>query len=166
MFNQDNFWERVVNIMALFGLFIWDNITKLSIWAFGLYLIPTMEMICVIIFFVIMELYTSIHKMKYFKEWNSKKIKRDRYIETVNKLILYTVGIFSTYVLQHHITKDMVQVMYIFVALISVRELEKIMSNIEKVTGVKVWLYVKKHLNHFLKFNDETTEKKEEKEEN
>lgn len=53
----------------------------------------------------------------------------------------------------------MVNVMYFFVAIISVREIESIISNIEKVTGMKIWFYLKKHISQLLKTNEENEKK-------
>lgn len=154
-----DFFNKVISFLSVFSEFIWENITKLSLWAFGFYLLPTLELIGVTVFFIVAEMFTSIYRMRYEKVWVVKEVRRKRYLDTFNKLFLYIVGIFSTYVLQHHIAKDMVNVMFFFVAIISVREIEKIITDIEKVTGMKIWYYLKKHVLGLLKASEDNEKK-------
>lgn len=151
--------NKVLEFLISCLAFLWDNVVRLFLWTFGFYLLPTFELIGVTIFILMMEMFTSIHKYKFLGEWKNKEVRRSRYFQTFNKLILYTIGIVSTYVLQHHIAKDLIQVMYFFVAIITVRELSIIMSNIEAVTGTKIWYYLKKHVNQILKLNEDNERK-------
>lgn len=151
--------NKVLEFLISCLAFLWDNVVRLFLWAFGFYLLPTFELIGVTIFILMMEMLTSIHKYKFLGEWKNKEVRRSRYFQTFNKLILYTIGIVSTYVLQHHIAKDLIQVMYFFVAIITVREFSIIISNIEAVTGTKIWYYLKKHVNQILKLNEDNERK-------
>ena len=149
-FFSDNFTDLVIG----FFKFLWLNVTKLFLWTFGFYLLPTFEYVLVTITFIVISLYTNIRRLKYENKWGGSKDRKRLYIQNFHKLILYSLGILATYIFQHHIAKDLVQIMYFFVAIITVRELSTIINDIETITGVKIWLYLKKYILQIFKIND------------
>lgn len=133
------------SLTALFK-FIWANIWKLIIWAFTVYLLPTYELIGVVIFLLIIDLITGI--------WKSLKIgvpiTARKLGETVTKMILYMFGIVCAYVVQHNIAQEAIKVMLIFSTLISVREFKSIIENIEIITDAKIWKYIVNQITNLL----------------
>lgn len=125
---------------------IWDyvihNLHNFILWAFTVYLVPTYEMIAVILFLLIIDLLTGI--------WKAKKINQPvtlkRFGDSLGKIILYALGIVVTYVLQHHIAKDLIDIMFLFGALVCTRETKSIIENIETITNTKIWFYIKDHI--------------------
>ena len=119
--------------------YVMSNLGKIIMWAFTIYLIPTYEMIAVMQFLLFIDFLTGVWKAK--KQGES--ITSKRMADSITKVILYTVGIIVTYVLQHHIGKDMVNIMFLFGALICTRETKSIMENIEIITKTKIWFIIK-----------------------
>lgn len=133
------------SLTALFK-FIWANIIKFVIWCFAVYLLPTYEMIGVVLFLLIIDLITGI--------WKSIKlnipITANKIGLTVTKMVLYMFGIVCAYVVQHNIAGDAIKVMLIFSTLISVREFKSIVENIEIITGSKIWDYIVEQVTNLL----------------
>ena len=122
---------------ALFK-YIFANVWKLIVWTFCIFLLPTYQLIAVIIFLLIVDLITGI--------WKSLKtgapITANRIGDTVTKMILYMLGIICAYTIQHYIALEAIKVMLIFATLISVREFKSIIENIETITDSKIWEYI------------------------
>lgn len=132
-------------LTALFK-FVWANIWKFIIWCFCVYLMPTYELIGVVIFLLIIDLITGIWKsLKIGIPITAKKLG-----ETITKMILYMFGIVCAYVVQHNIAGDAIKVMLIFSTLISIREFKSIIENIEMITDAKIWQYIVNQITNLL----------------
>jgi phage-related holin len=122
--------------------FLFSNMEKFLIWAFTIYLVPTYEMISVIQFLLIIDFVTGI--------WKSLKINQPitskRMADSITKVVLYALGVIVMYVLQHHIAKDLVNIMFLFAALICTRETKSIVENIELITNTKIWFFIKEQV--------------------
>ena len=119
--------------------FILANVQKFLIWACTIYLVPTYEMIGVIQFLLTIDFITGIWKAKKSNEVLTSK----RMADSITKVILYAVGVIVMYVLQHHIAKDVINVMFLFAALVCTRETKSIIVNIEVITNTKIWFFIK-----------------------
>lgn len=125
---------------------VWDfvvsNVHSFTLWAFTVYLVPTYEMISVIQFLLVIDFITGI--------WKSRKINQTitskRMSDSIAKFVLYGLGVIVTYVLQHHIAKDLVNIMFLFGGLVCTRETKSIIENIEIITNTKIWFYIKDHV--------------------
>lgn len=122
--------------------FILANVQKFLIWACTIYLVPTYEMIGVIQFLLAIDFVTGIWKAKKSNEVLTSK----RMADSITKVILYAVGVVVMYVLQHHIAKDLVNVMFLFAALVCTRETKSIIENIEIITNTKIWFFIKEQV--------------------
>jgi len=129
------------SLSALFK-FLLTNIEKFTIWSFTIYLVPTYEMIGVIQFLLVIDFITGIWKCIKTKE----PITSKRMADSITKVILYALGVIVMYVLQHHIAKDLVNIMFLFAALICTRETKSIIENIELITDTKIWFFIKEHI--------------------
>lgn len=138
--------------------FIWANIWKLIIWAFCVYLIPTYELIGVILLLLIIDFITGI--------WaaikKGEKITAKKMGLTIDRMIVYMLGIIAAYGIQHGIAQDAIKVMMIFTTLIGVREFKSIVENIEVITGARIWSYIVSQITTLLP--DKDFDKKDEKE--
>jgi len=122
------------NYKVIFEL-ITSNITLFFVWLFTVYLLPTYEFCATLVFLVMIDLVLGIWKSKkQLIPITSKEINR-----SIEKAFIYMLGTIVSYVIQHHITKDLVPVMYLWAALISLREFKSIVENIEIITNIQVW---------------------------
>lgn len=119
--------------------FIFTNVQKFLIWACTIYLVPTYEMIGVIQFLLTIDFITGIWKAKK----NNEILTSKRMGDSITKVILYALGVIVMYVLQHHIAKDIINVMFLFAALVCTRETKSIIENIEIITNTKIWFFIK-----------------------
>lgn len=122
--------------------FIFDNVQKFLLWTCAIYLIPTYEMIGVIQFLLTIDFITGIWKAKKLNEVLTSK----RMGDSITKVILYAIGIIVMYVLQHHIGRDLINVMFLFAALVCTRETKSIVENIEIITDTKIWFIIKEQV--------------------
>ena len=137
------------SLTALFK-FVWANIWKFIIWCFCVYLMPTYEMIGVVLFLLIVDMITGIWKaLKVGEPITAAKIGL-----TVTKMVLYMFGIVCAYVVQHNIALEAIKVMLIFSTLISVREFKSIIENIEVITGAKIWQFIVNQITYLLPNED------------
>lgn len=111
-----------------------NNFWALVCWAFGTYLLPVHSMIYIMVFMVIVDFITGIWKAIKRKETITSK----RMAETLEKMVLYMIGIITSFVLQNHIGIDGVKIMWVFATLIITREYLSIIENIEALTGTKI----------------------------
>lgn len=126
--------------------FIWANIWKFIVWCFAVYLLPTYELIGVVLFLLIIDMITGIWKaLKIGEPITARKLG-----ETVTKMVLYMFGIVCAYVIEHNIAFEAIKVMLIFSTLISVREFKSIIENIERITGTKIWQFIVNQVTNLL----------------
>lgn len=130
-----------------------DNFWTFLCWAFGVYLLPVHSVIYIMLFMTIVDFITGIWKsIKLGQPISSKRIG-----STIEKVILYMVGIVTSFVLQDHINIIGFQIMWIFATLIITREYISIIENIEAVTGTKLVRAIKEHLSKVLPVTNKET---------
>lgn len=111
-----------------------NNFWILICWAFGTYLLPVHSIIYIMVFMVCIDFITGMWKARKAKETITSK----RMGDTIEKMILYMIGIVTSFVLQNHIGIESVNIMWVFGTLIITREYLSIIENIEILTGTKI----------------------------
>jgi len=86
------------------------------------------------IFMVVVDFITGLWKaIKSHEVITSKRMG-----DTIEKMVLYLIGIITSFVLQSHIGIEAVKIMWVFGTLIITREYLSIIENIEILTGTKI----------------------------
>lgn len=91
---------------------------------------------------VIIDFITGIWKAIKTKE----KVTSKKLGNTIEKMVLYMIGIIASYVLQDHIGVEIIKLTWVFVTLIITREYLSIIENIEILTGTKLLFVIKKYI--------------------
>ncbi|TFF34378.1 phage holin family protein [Mucilaginibacter psychrotolerans] len=134
--------SALINTLPALFKFIAANFYKLIVWLFCVYLMPTYELIAVTLLLLLADMGTGI--------WKSIKtgvpVTAAKIGVTVEKMFAYLIGIICAYLVQHHITNDVVKVMLFFSAIISLKELKSIVENIEVITDTKIWTLLVKQI--------------------
>ncbi|MES2062723.1 MAG: phage holin family protein [Bacteroidota bacterium] len=153
--------KALVNTLPAVFKFIGANIYKFLVWLFCVYLMPTYELIAVTLLLLLADMATGI--------WKSLKtgvpVTAAKIGVTVEKMFAYLIGIICAYLVQHHITNDLVKVMLFFSAIISLKELKSIVENIEVITDTKIWTLLVKQIGNLLPGKKSGNEDKETKDE-
>jgi phage-related holin len=127
---------------------IWYFITTIFIAAL-MFLTPIKDFVHLIIALIIIDFITGI--ISSFK--NDEKITAKRMVKTVYKLILYSVAIIATYLVQQ-IANDNIGVVRIAALFIAATELKSIYENISKVVGgdifTQLWNILKSKIDDFI----------------
>jgi phage-related holin len=123
-----------------------NNFWALVCWAFGTYLLPVHSVIFIMVFMVIVDFFTGIYRA--FKD--NEAITSKKLGATIEKMVLYMIGIIVSFVLQNHIGIDVFKIMWVFGTLIITREYISIIENIEGITGTRLVFAIRKYLDKFL----------------
>jgi phage-related holin len=127
---------------------IWSFLTTIFIAAL-MFLTPIKSFVHLIVALIIIDFITGI--ISSFK--NDEKITAKRMAKTVYKLILYSIAIIATYLVQH-IANDDVGIVRIAALFIAATELKSIYENISKVVGgdifTQLWNIIKSKIDDFI----------------
>ena len=146
--------NKIEYSLSSFNNFMLKNFWVFLCWIFGTYLLPVHSVIYIMVFMVTVDLFTGIWKSLKLKEpVTSKKLG-----DTIEKMILYMIGIITSYVLQQHIGIDVIKPLWIFGTLIITREYVSIIENIEAITGTKLVAVVKKQISKLIPDTDKPKE--------
>ena len=137
------------SLEALWNAFI-AHFWTLMCWAVGTYLMPVHSMVLVMLFMVIVDFITGIWKSLK----SGERIQSKRMAETVEKMVLYMIGIIVSFVLEKQIGIDGLRVVWVFVTIINTREYLSIVENIETITGTKILINISKYLQKVLPGKD------------
>lgn len=119
-----------------------NNFWAFLVWAFGTYLLPVHSVILIMVFMVMIDFTTGIWRA--LKDRNS--ITSKKLGDTIEKMILYMVGIIVSFVLQNHININGFNIMWLFGTLIITREYVSVIENIEGITGTKMVYSIRKYI--------------------
>lgn len=82
--------------------------------------------------------------------YKAYKLKQDitskRFGHIISKFILYNIGIISGYILQLMIGVDFLPLAKIIACAIGLTELKSITENINQITGIDLWKFIKSYL--------------------
>ncbi len=138
--------NKIEYTLSAFNNFMLKNFWVFVCWIFGTYLLPVHSVIYIMVFMVSIDMLTGLWKArKKHEEITSKKLG-----DTIEKMILYMIGIITSYVLQQHIGIEIIKPLWVFGTLIITREYVSIIENIEAITGTKLVAVIRNQINRLL----------------
>lgn len=133
---------RIEDTISSYYTFMTANFWVFVGWVASTYMLPVQTVAVVMIIMVLLDLFSGIWKsLKQGEKFKSKKIWN-----TVEKFILYYIGLISSFVLETHIGIDIIRPLWLFSTLIIVREYVSVLENIEIITGTRLLAVIKKQL--------------------
>lgn len=118
-----------------------NNIWVYLCWVFSTYLLPVGSVLGIMFLMVLFDFITGVWKA-------SKKglFSSGRILDSIEKLLLYTIGVIASLVLQVHIGIDFLKPLWLFTTLVITREYVSVVENIEEITGTRLVEVIKSQL--------------------
>lgn len=90
----------------------------------------------------------------------------DKFLQTPKKIFMYSLMIITTFLLEHFILEEYMNITKVIAAFLAIKELMSIMGHFKTITGIDIYLFFAEKINEMMPRSSKSIDNKQQTDEN